>query len=124
MKEQEVQSLLTSINSNLEYFPLQWDYQLQFTIGLTGGPQLLFRREEDKTYWLVLSNPHTSLRVQIDSKTNNFLYIHHLYSEIQKITNKSIYQQLLNSTECLSIMTYNLGELIDPVLEKYAIANS
>ena len=124
MKEQEVQSLLTSINGNLEYFPLHWDYQLQFTIGLTGGPQLLFERQPDKTYNLILSNPDMCLHIPIDTKTNNFLYIHHLYSEIQKITNKSIYQQLLNCTECLSIMTYNLGELIDPVLEKYATANS
>ncbi|MGB0177371.1 MAG: hypothetical protein ACPF9D_09400 [Owenweeksia sp.] len=124
MKEQEVQSLLTSINGNLEYFPLHWDYKLQFTIGLSGGPQLLFEQQPDKTYNLILSNPDMRLHIPIDTKTNNFLYIHHLYSEIQKITNKSIYQQLLNSTECLSIMTQNLGELIDPVLEKYATANS
>lgn len=119
-----MQSLLTSINGNLEYFPLHWDYKLQFTIGLSGGPQLLFEQQPDKTYNLILSNPDMRLHIPIDTKTNNFLYIHHLYSEIQKITNKSIYQQLLNSTECLSIMTQNLGELIDPVLEKYATANS
>ncbi len=119
MKDQEVQSLLTHINGNLEYFPLQWDYKLQFSIGLNGGPQLIFVRHSEKLYHLTLTNKDSGVTIPIETKTNNFLYIHHLYSEIQKITSKSIYQELLNCTECLSIMTRNLEELIDPFLQKY-----
>ncbi|HAD96720.1 MAG TPA: hypothetical protein DCG19_04895 [Cryomorphaceae bacterium] len=124
MEEQEVQSLLTCINSNLEYFPLTWDYRLQFTIGFFGGPQLRFELDSEKMYNLILANAQDEMIIPIHTKTNNFLYIHHLYSEIQKITNKSIYQQLLNSTECVTIMTQNLGEIIDPFLEKYAVNKS
>ena len=74
MEEQEVQSLLTCINSNLEYFPLTWDYRLQFTIGFFGGPQLRFELDSEKMYNLILANAQDEMIIPIHTKTNNLSY--------------------------------------------------